>query len=288
MAMGLAERVAELVDGEVTQHDLSVNGPRAWLASRLPWASPGTAFSPDGLPSLVVGAGRRVAPIVASLQKKGVKTVQVLDPKMNLKCFDRVIVPQHDQVSGENVLPILGSLGRISASRLIEAKDTWASRFAHLSRPLMAVSLGGNTKRKQVPDAAWEQLIQDLGALSSKVGMVITTSRRSGADIEARLRQSLPKAMIWDGHGDNPYFGMLACADCLLVTDDSINMASEAAATGKPLAIYPLLEEGGKTARFHEALIAAGYAERFRGIPTTHAMPLDETSRIAAKVASLL
>jgi len=289
MAMGLAEQVAERVGGHVVQHDLQVNGVLSWLAGRFPWVSSGgelTALKPP--PALVVGAGRRVAPTVASLRKKGAKVVQLLDPKMDLNRFDRVIIPQHDQVSGENVLPILGSLGRISASRLAEEKDIWTPRFAHLPRPLMAISLGGDTKRKKVTDDAWSALIGDLAALSSKVGMVITTSRRTGTGVEARLRESLPDAMIWGGEGDNPYFGMLACADCLLVTDDSVNMASEAASTGKPLSIYPLLNEGGKTARFQEALIAAGHAERFNGVPTTCAGSLDETGRVAKMIATLV
>ena len=42
--------------------------------------------------------------------------------------------------------------------------------------------------------------------------------------------------MVWDGQGDNPYFGMLALADLIVVTQDSVSMISEAAATTAPTA----------------------------------------------------
>ena len=42
------------------------------------------------------------------------------------------------------------------------------------------------------------------------------------------------------GDADNPYLGCLAVADVLVVTGDSESMLAEAAATGKPLYIYPL------------------------------------------------
>ncbi len=291
MAMGLAEKVAELSGGHAIQRDLQVNSVKSWLYGHFSWLSSTEALTNgETLPPLVIGAGRRVAPAVAALRKThGIKTVQILDPKMSLSRFDRVVIPQHDGVSSPNVLTTLGSLGRVSAARLSEAKNLWEPRLSHLRRPLMAVLLGGDTKRKKVTEDTWSMLINDLKRLSAYVGMVITPSRRSGTGVEARLRQSLPDAMIWDGEGENPYFGMLACADCILVTDDSVNMASEAASTGKPLALYPLLQEGGKTARFHEALITAHHAEMFSGVPTNHpTRPLDETTRIAQEIAELL
>ena len=45
----------------------------------------------------------------------------------------------------------------------------------------------------------------------------------------------------WSGaNADNPYMGMLAWADRLIVTGDSIAMLSEACATGKPVTMFDL------------------------------------------------
>src|SRR3546814_20453175 len=68
-------------------------------------------------------------------------------------------------------------------------------------------------------------------------GLMITPSRRTGRRNEEILRRALAglPAEIWDGAGENPYFGSLALADHVVVTGDSVNMVSEAASTGKPV-----------------------------------------------------
>ena len=42
---------------------------------------------------------------------------------------------------------------------------------------------------------------------------------------------------VWDFTGENPYFGILALADMLVVTQDSVSMISEAAATAVPVTV---------------------------------------------------
>ena len=63
----------------------------------------------------------------------------------------------------------------------------------------------------------------------------------------------------------NIYPGVLGMAQAVIVTADSVNMASEAAITGKPVMIAPWLDAGpenpsGETGRiraFHDAMFAA-------------------------------
>lgn len=289
MALGLAERVACLTGGPVERRDVEINGTLSWLAGRLPRLSPPLRTTGEPAPGLVIGAGRRIAPTVAAMRRAGAKTVQILDPKMPARHFDLLVAPEHDGLSAPNAIATLGSVNRVTPGLLEQARALWQAGFAALPRPLIAVLIGGATKRTALDTARVEALADDLRQLARDgAGLVVTASRRTGEDNAALLRQALPQAWFWDGTGDNPYFGMLACADGIVVTDDSVNMASEAAATGKPLAIWPLLQEGGKIARFHEALIARGHAQWFAGVPTASAGPLDETGRAAKAVAAML
>ena len=98
-ALGLAEAVARRRPARVTVRRVA---PKAWTA-RLPaqmWHAlgareggwPFTAYSArvrrikPPWPDLVIGAGRRIAPLFAALrQLYGVKTVQILDPRMPLE-----------------------------------------------------------------------------------------------------------------------------------------------------------------------------------------------------------
>lgn len=117
---------------------------------------------------------------------------------------------------------------------------------------------------------------------------MITTSRRTGEAAVATLKTVLQgtNAHIWTGiEGPNPYFGMLAHADAILVTADSTNMITEAGATGKPVHILPLLRGSAKFGRFHETLVERGIARPFTGkIERWTYPPLRETARAAAWV----
>ncbi len=136
---------------------------------------------------------------------------------------------------------------------------------------------------------------QQLRALSAQgYGLLITPSRRTGDENMAILKAALAgcPAFIWDGAGDNPYFGMLALADALIVTCDSVNMISEACSTGKPVHVLSLPAQGrrgnserDKFARFHRRLESAGKIRFFKGaIENWSYEPLLEMGRVSALI----
>jgi len=90
-------------------------------------------------------------------------------------------------------------------------------------------------------------------------------------------------AYIWDGTGDNPYFGLLGLADAIVVTGDSVNMISEACTTGKPVYIFELAGgAGSKFSAFHDAVYARDLARPFDGaLEDWRPEPLRETERAA-------
>ncbi|MDE3140203.1 MAG: mitochondrial fission ELM1 family protein, partial [Pseudomonadota bacterium] len=94
---------------------------------------------------------------------------------------------------------------------------------------------------------------------------------------------------VWHGavDGINPYPGVLAWSDRLLVSPDSVNMLSEAAACGVPLHTVVSAPLPPRLARFHAALRAGGWlldADAAYGAPA----PLRETAAIAARVRDIL
>jgi mitochondrial fission protein ELM1 len=92
-------------------------------------------------------------------------------------------------------------------------------------------------------------------------------------------------AIFFEGEGVNPYFAMLGVADHIFVTEDSVNMATEAAATAKPIHVLAVDGNAGKLARFHQSLARRGCARPFIGrLETWSYPPLLETDRAAAAV----
>ena len=94
---------------------------------------------------------------------------------------------------------------------------------------------------------------------------------------------------VWDGSGDNPYFGMLALADAIVVTMDSVSMVSEAVATTAPVMLARLPGRSRRNALFTEALLRDGRVREFAGrLELWPVTPLDDTAEAAAEMCRRL
>ncbi len=98
------------------------------------------------------------------------------------------------------------------------------------------------------------------------------------------------RSAVWRGGADNPYEGWLGLADAVVVTSDSVNMATEACATGRPVLLAHLPGGSDKFARFHDALRRGGHAGDFEGAIDFAWKPvaLDDTGTVAGRVTRLL
>lgn len=254
-------------------------------------------FGPDGhppWPDLLITAGRHsVLPALAVKQASGGRTVLVAvqDPRIDPARFDLVVVPKHDRARGPNVLVTRGAMNRVTPERLAVGKARLEAGLAHLPHPRIAVVIGGDSKVHRLPPALAARIASQLRQLAETHGLMVTLSRRTSQAAADVLRAGLdhPNVQLWDGTGENPYFGYLALADAVIVTEDSVSMTSEAAATGKPVHSLPL--EGGspKFDAFHASMRAEGITRPFRGTIEQWTYPvLDDTTAVAAKVRALL
>lgn len=91
--------------------------------------------------------------------------------------------------------------------------------------------------------------------------------------------------MVWDGTGENPYFGFLALADAIIVTCESVSMMSEAAATSARVMVFQLPGRSRRIAAFVEMLVQERRAAPFTGRYRSWSVePLDDTPDVAAEV----
>jgi hypothetical protein len=264
--------------------------PQLWLMPHWAATAESDSIGPPW-PDVIVACGSKsIAPALRIRRKaKGrTKLVYVQDPTLDPARFDLVVAPMHDRLSGPNVLVVRGAVNRVTPARLKSEAARFAGRFDHLPRPRVAVTIGGNSAAYRLTPAVVEKLASDLATLCRRdgAGLMVTTSRRTGAEAEAMLRARLKDlpAWFWDGTGDNPYFAFLALADYVVVTGDSVNMVSEALVSGKPVLVVHL--EGGtpKFRRFHEDLEREGLTRPFAGrLESWTYTPLDDTQRAAAE-----
>lgn len=289
--------LAEALHLEVRVLRLVPRAPWAWFAPRLALGgrlalapAERAAFAPPW-PDLAIGCGRAAALCTRLLRTlSGGRTfcVQILDPRIDTRRWDVVIAPQHDGLAGANVLTPLGSLNPVDDAWLEEGRDACRT-LGDLPAPRLGVLLGGPRRGIALDDAYAERLIAALRTRHARDGgsVLVSASRRTPPALMARLRAALADVagLCWAGEADgpNPYAGLLGWADRLVVTPDSVNMLSEACATGSPVHTLVTAPLPPRLARFHAALRARGLLHDIDA-DAAAAAPLRETRRIAAEV----
>lgn len=296
-ALGLAEAVARLTAAEVERRHVRFAGLYASLPTALQVA-PQRFLAADAdriappWPDLWIATGRASLPFSLRVKRwSGGRTfvVQTQDPRLPPDRFDLVVPPKHDGLTGANVFPIVGAPHRITPERLAEAWPAFAALLDPLPRPRVAVLIGGKSGAFDLPPERARTMADEIAAAVQAAGgsVMLTFSRRTPAAAKAILAErlnSLP-GVVWDGEGPNPLFAFLHAADHILVTEDSANMATEAASTGKPVHLLAMAGESAKFARLHAELEALGAARRFAGrLDAWHYSPLRETERTAAEI----
>ena len=281
-AVGLAE-AAGLAPALVS---LRPRAPWRWVSARL-WPAPLRAVRlPDAGDAVVIGAGGTAAVVGAALRRPGRPVVQVQHPRIDPARFDLIVVNRHDGLTGPNVVVTRTALHRATPARLAEAAAIWAPRLAHLPRPLVAVLVGGSNGRFRLDGAVATALGASLAHMmrADRVGLALTPSRRTAGDARAALHRAVAPlgGWVWDMAGENPYFGLLALADAIVVTEDSVSMVSEAAATSAPVLLAALPGRSRRIRQFNRFLQEDGRVRPFAGrLDLWPVAPIDDTQAAA-------
>ncbi|MEM6811981.1 MAG: mitochondrial fission ELM1 family protein [Pseudomonadota bacterium] len=274
---------------------ISLNQPWKSLS---PWLGleNSRAFDPEitsPWPDLLITSGRKSIAAARYVKKQsGDKTLSlhIQNPKVALNQFDLVAAPYHDNIQGENVIVTDAAPTKISHALLEKEKSKYTSLFEKLPSPLVAVLIGGNSKTHTLNKQKIDELIEQLRSLDA--GLMITASRRTGEDNIIALKSALAdleNVFFYDGSGDNPYIGMLAYADYIIATNDSVSMISDAGSTGKPVHIIELEGSSPKFDRFYDHMNKLNIIKPFDGdLLSWRYEPLNDAEKIAKIVRERL
>ena len=267
-ALALAEALAQRLDAAV--EPVVVVGRYPWRAAA-PRALHGAArhFDPTFMarlradqPDLVVGCGR-VSALATRLAREcssgPCRAVQILDPRLPGPHWDARVVPEHDSHRDARTVTCVGSLHPVDDRWLAEAGQAWRRQEGGIEVPQVALLLGGPTRRARWTSAqlqSWLRSVADWPGVRNNLWVI--GSRRTPTSVRRWLRQQdeIPLQRLWLDHSDgpNPYPAALSLAARLVVSPDSVNMLTEAAATRAHVFVPSLGVLKGRQRRFVDAL----------------------------------
>lgn len=206
---------------------------------------------------VVLGAGWQVSRLMHWLKRNrpGVFTVQMMRPSGNLKRYDVVVLPMHDDVGtwvkpSDHVIRTFGMLNRVRAPLLEQEWTRWRDRLERCHEPRLALLLGGDSRHHKVDLEDYDALAESAltWARENKGSLLVSTSGRTPKDVARHIRRKLTHQrhvpVFWwspdEGEEDNPYYAFLAGCRGAVVTADSLAMLSEVATAGKPLYAWGL------------------------------------------------
>jgi uncharacterized protein len=263
--------------------------PQFWFKPLKSLASISDSVAPPW-PNVLISCGKRCVAIAAEIRRQSEGkcfTINIQNPYIDPKNFDYVIAPIHDRLTAKNVIPTIGSLHGITPEKLTDEAKNFASLTFEKPKPIIGVLVGGNSKHHDFSEKVAYNFAEKLKSTLTQSGgsILMAPSRRTGKK-NIKFFKDYFKEMpvyIWSDKDPNPYHGILGLSDYIIVTCDSVNMATEAASTGKPIYIYHFGKEKRKFIDFHASLESQGITRSFRGEKLTpwHYDSFNEIQKVA-------
>ena len=248
-------------------------------------------FARADAPRLVISCGRQTVPASLLLKRRygrRVFTVHIQDPKVSSARFDLLVVPEHDGVTGSNVIPTMGAVHHITPELLAgSAAAGLPASLASLAQPFALVLLGGPTRHYAFDAGDMQRLAGKIEAMiaAEGLGVAILPSRRTPEHAIALFQERFGRTQyVWNRRDENPYLAALAMSSHIVVTGDSVSMLTEAAGTGRPVFVEHLAERrpARRFRELHQSFEKAGISRPFEGrLAQWTYPPRNESAKVA-------
>ena len=241
-------------------------------------------------PDIVISCGRKSVYLSIYLKKKfkNIINIHIQNPKTNFKHFNYIVAPEHDKISGENVVSSIGALHRFNKNTF---KDFFDGNFSLPKINLISVIIGGSNNHYNFSKREIKKLIMKIKNLKQnnpKYNFLIIFSRRTTNAVKSLIAEKLSDTcdIIKDSE-NNPYTYALKYSDFFIITSDSTSMISECAITGNPIYIFYLSykRKSQRMEKFHEQFHELNITKKLDNnnnlIPWSY-NSLNESERIAS------
>tara|TARA_B110000263_G_C15259027_1_gene487906 strand:- start:252 stop:1199 length:948 start_codon:yes stop_codon:yes gene_type:complete len=188
--------------------------------------------------SLIISCGRKsvIPSILLKRKNPNLFTIHIQNPKVDLKNFDAIVVPEHDGISGDNVYSSKGAIHYITRSEINKAKQYLNGKIK--SNKIISVILGGPNKYYSFNK---KQIIKIFNQIKSNFiskgykAIIIPSMRTPKKIIELAVNEMGDCGHVVGSVDKQAYLSAYALGTYVVVTCDSTSMISEAATSGKPI-----------------------------------------------------
>ncbi len=188
---------------------------------------------------IIISCGRKsVIPSILLKRrfKKDIFNIHIQDPKVNIKNFDSIICPEHDDLQGENVIKTKGAIHYLTNEEI--NKNINYLKPNQGEKKVVTFILGGPNKYYSFSEKQMDRMFAKVKNMfiSSKYKLIVIPSYRTPDNIlKLAYNYFNEDHLVIRERDKKAYLSSLGLANIVIVTCDSTSMISEAAITGKPV-----------------------------------------------------
>ena len=287
------EGLAKALDIDFTHHKVELNSfwklipPKFTPISDLTFNSVNTKDF-----DIIISCGRKsVIPSICLKKnsKKKVYNIHIQDPKVSLKNFDFIIAPEHDGLTGENVILSKGSIHYLTNEEIIHNREYLSERL-NKEKQYLALIIGGPNKYYNYSEKNIKEVFDKVKNILEKNNLqaIIIPSMRTPQQVIDLSENYFGQDHLVIKHIDKKaYLSCLSLAKYIVVTCDSTSMISEAALTGKPIYIaeIPTKINDYRFRRFRDLFTKLNIVKNLdEKLEIWNYKILDETNRISKEI----
>ena len=287
------EGLSKALDIEFTHHKVELNSfwelipPKFTPISKLAFKTFGTLDF-----DIIISCGRKsVIPSIylKKNSKKKVYNIHIQDPKVSLSNFDFVIAPEHDGLTGKNVILSKGALHYLTSEQ-IKNNHYYLNEKLNKNQDYLLLVLGG-------PNKYYDYSNQNLISVFDKIkkileenklqAIVVPSMRTPKRIIDIANNYFGNENLVVNNIDKKAYLSGLSLAKYIVVTCDSTSMISEAALTGKPIYIaeIPTKKNDYRFRKFRELFSKLNITKNLNEkLEIWNYESINETNRIAEEI----
>ena len=205
---------------------------------------------------IIISCGRKSVVPSIYLKKnsnKEIINIHIQNPKVSFNNFNYIIAPEHDGISGKNVISSKGALHYLTIEEIEKSKD-YLQNKTNTKKDILTLILGGPTKYYDYSTQNIKSIFTKINNLTEKnnLHLIVIPSNRTPMETVLLAKSELMKdTTIVETVDKKAYLSALCLAKYIVVTCDSSSMISEAALTGKPVYVA-MIETKRNDKRFKE------------------------------------